>query len=112
MHHTPTPEGEEEFNNWMDQAIQAVEERNVPEAVKRQRISKSFRSPVADVLQSLKRGNPDCVAMGYIEALYAVYESVEKLPDLMYKFEQPHQCSGERLSDYVVRVNRILHQIT
>lgn len=35
----PTPGGEEEFESWMDQAIQAVEEWSVPEVVKRRRIS-------------------------------------------------------------------------
>lgn len=29
--------------------------------------------------------------MDYIEAFFAVYGSVEKLPDLMYKFEHTHQ---------------------
>lgn len=37
--------------------------------------------------------------MEYIEALCAVYGRVEKLPDLVYKFEPTHQCKGERLSD-------------
>lgn len=49
--------------------------------------------------------------MDYIEALCAVYGRVEKIPDLVYKFEHTHQCRGEGLSAYVVRVDRILHQI-
>lgn len=51
------------------------------------------------------------MAIDYIEALCAVYGRIEKLPDLMCMFEYTHQCRGERLSDYVVRVDRILHQI-
>lgn len=48
----PTPEGEEGFESWMDQALQAVEECSVPEVVKRQRqrISESLRRPTADVI--------------------------------------------------------------
>lgn len=49
--------------------------------------------------------------MDYFEALCAVYGRVEKIPDLMYKFEHTDQCRGERLSAYVVRVDRILHPI-
>ncbi|XP_040197930.1 paraneoplastic antigen Ma1 homolog [Rana temporaria] len=107
----PRPDGEEEFESWMDQAMQAIEEWDVSEAVRRQRISESLRSPAADVSRSQKRGRPDCEAMDYIEALYTGYGRVEKLPGPMYKFEHTHQWRGEKLSDYVVRVDRILHQI-
>lgn len=78
----PTPAGEKEFESWLAQAMQAVEEWNMPEAVKRQKISKSLRSPAADVIRSLRRGKPVCVEMDYIKALSAVYGRVEKLPDV------------------------------
>lgn len=62
-------------------------------------------------VQQLKRGKPDCVAVDYIKALCAGYGRVEKLPDLIYKFEHTHQWRGERLSNYDIREDRILHQI-
>lgn len=82
----------------MNQALKAMEEWSVSAAVKRERISESLRSPAANVIQSLRRGKPDCVAMDYIKTLCAVYGRVEKLPDLMFKFEHTHQSRGERLS--------------
>lgn len=36
---------------------------------------------------------------------------IEKLPDLMYKFEHTHQWRGEKLSEYVIKVDQVLHQI-
>lgn len=45
--------------------------------------------------------------MDYIETLCAVYGSVEKLPNLMYKFKHTHQHKGQRLSDYVINVDEI-----
>lgn len=51
------------------------------------------------------------MTMDYIKALCAVFGRVEKLPGLMYKFEHTYQCKGERLSDYVARVDWILHHI-
>lgn len=30
---------------------------------------------------------------------------------LMYKFEHTHQMRGEKLSEYIVRIDQILHQI-
>eukprot|EP00079_Xenopus_tropicalis_P033493 XP_017947264.1 PREDICTED: uncharacterized protein LOC108645831 [Xenopus tropicalis] len=37
----PTPQGEEDFESWMDQASQAVEEWDIPETQKKQRIAES-----------------------------------------------------------------------
>lgn len=68
-----TPVGEEEFEIWMDQATQAVEDWSIPEAVKRQQLSESFRSLAAEVFRSLRIGKKDCVAMNYIEAVYAIF---------------------------------------
>lgn len=107
----PTPAGKNEFESWIDNAIQAVEEKSVLKVVKRQRLSHSLRSPAAEVICSLQMGKQDCVAMDYNEALYAVYGRVEKLPDLMYKFKHNYQCKGERLSNYISKADLILHQI-
>lgn len=49
--------------------------------------------------------------MDYIEALHAVFGSVEKLSDLMHKFVHTHQHRWEKLSDYITQVDKILHQI-
>lgn len=107
----PRPEGEEDFESWMDQATQALEDWNVPGHLARRRISESLLSPAADVIRSLRRGKPDCDAKDYITALYAVYGKIENLPDLMHRFEHTHQKKGEKLSAYIVRIDQILHQI-
>lgn len=53
--------------------------------------------------------------MDYIEALklcmLCVFGRVEKLPNLMYHLEHTHQCKGERLLDYITRLDLILQQI-
>lgn len=45
----PIPSGEEDFETWMDQATQALEEWDVPEIQKKQRITESLRGPAADL---------------------------------------------------------------
>lgn len=51
------------------------------------------------------------VVIDYIEALYAVFGRVKKTPDLLYKFNYIHQKRGERLSECISRIDRMLHQI-
>lgn len=94
-----TPAGEEELETCMSQAIKAVEEWSVSEAVKR--LSESLRGPAAEVIRKLRMRKKDCVAMNYIEALYAVFGGVKKTSDLLYKFNYTHQQRGERLSEYI-----------
>ncbi|XP_073457198.1 paraneoplastic antigen Ma2-like [Aquarana catesbeiana] len=107
----PRSEGEEDFESWVDQATQALEDWNVPGHLARRRISESLLSPAADVIRSLRRGKPDCGARDYLTALHAVYEKIENVPDLMHRFEHTHQKVGEKLSTYIVCIDQILHQI-
>lgn len=46
--------------------------------MKRQQLSESLRGPAADVIRNLKT----CVAMDYIDDLYAVFRRVETTADL------------------------------
>lgn len=60
---------------------------------------------------NLKLAKQDCVAMDDIEALYAVFIKVEKFSGLLYKFKHTHQWKGEKLSNILNQVDKILHQI-
>lgn len=93
----PTPAGEEEFETWMSQGIQSVKQWSVSQAGKQQRLSEGLGRPTAEGIRNPQMGKRDCVAMDYIEALYAVFGRVEKTPDPLYKFNHTHQQSGERL---------------
>uniref|UniRef100_A0A803JPY3 Paraneoplastic antigen Ma-like C-terminal domain-containing protein n=1 Tax=Xenopus tropicalis TaxID=8364 RepID=A0A803JPY3_XENTR len=76
----PTPQGEEDFESWMDQASQAMSKF-------------------------------DCTAKDYLEVLHDVFGRTEKASDLLYQFEHTYQEVGEKLSDYINRLDKILHQI-
>lgn len=66
---------------------------------------------MADVIRNLRMGKRTCIAMDYIDALYAVFGRVKTTSDLMYKFNHTYQQKGERLSGYISQLVRILHQI-
>lgn len=102
------PALEEEPETWL---IQAVEGWSISETVKRQRLSESLLGLAAEVIQKLRMGKKFCVAMDYIDALHAVFGRVETIADLSYKFNHAHQKRGERLSEYISPVDRMLHQI-
>ncbi|XP_068121341.1 paraneoplastic antigen Ma1 homolog [Hyperolius riggenbachi] len=107
----PTPPGEEDFEAWMDQATQVLEEWDVPEISKKQRIIESLKGPAADTVRNLKMRQSDCTAQDYLDALHSVFGKIDKPADLLYQFEHTYQRVGEKLSSYVRRLDRLLHQL-
>uniref|UniRef100_A0A8C5PZ71 Paraneoplastic antigen Ma-like C-terminal domain-containing protein n=1 Tax=Leptobrachium leishanense TaxID=445787 RepID=A0A8C5PZ71_9ANUR len=90
----PVPTGEEDFETWIDQAVQAVEEWEVADTVKRQRLIESLRGPASDaaLLWSIE----------YLEALQEIFGGVEDCAELIHKFSHTYQKEGEELSTYVI----------
>uniref|UniRef100_A0A8C5WMP0 Paraneoplastic antigen Ma-like C-terminal domain-containing protein n=1 Tax=Leptobrachium leishanense TaxID=445787 RepID=A0A8C5WMP0_9ANUR len=107
----PVPTGEEDFETWIDQAVQAVEEWEVADTVKRQRLIESLRGPASDVIRNLKRDKPGCTAAEYLEALQEIFGGVEDCAELIHKFSHTYQKEGEELSTYVWRLDKIIHQV-
>uniref|UniRef100_A0A8C5PLN1 CCHC-type domain-containing protein n=1 Tax=Leptobrachium leishanense TaxID=445787 RepID=A0A8C5PLN1_9ANUR len=107
----PVPAGEEDFDTWIDQAVQAVEEWEVSDTVKRQRLIESLRGPASDVVRNLKRDKPGCTAAEYLEALQEIFGGVEDCAELIHRFSHIYQKEGEELSTYVWRLDKILHQV-
>uniref|UniRef100_A0A8C5MIL1 CCHC-type domain-containing protein n=1 Tax=Leptobrachium leishanense TaxID=445787 RepID=A0A8C5MIL1_9ANUR len=107
----PVPTGEEDFETWIDQAVQAVEEWEVADTVKRQRLIESLRGPASDVIRNLKRDKPGCTAAEYLEALQENFGGVEDCAELIHKFSHTYQKEGEELSTYVWRLDKIIHQV-
>uniref|UniRef100_A0A8C5QUL1 Paraneoplastic antigen Ma-like C-terminal domain-containing protein n=1 Tax=Leptobrachium leishanense TaxID=445787 RepID=A0A8C5QUL1_9ANUR len=107
----PVPAGEEDFETWIVQAVQAVEEWEVADTVKRQRLIESLKAPASDVIRNLKRDKPDCTAAEYLEALQEIFGGVEDCAELIHKFSHTYQKEGEELSTYVWRLDKIIQQV-
>ncbi|XP_073469090.1 paraneoplastic antigen Ma1 homolog [Aquarana catesbeiana] len=107
----PVPTGEEEYEVWMEQAMQALEEWDLPEAQKKQCISESLQGAAAEAMRNLKFSNTTCTAYDYLAMLQEEFGGTEKAADLIYQFKHALQRQGERLSEYTRRLNKMLYQI-
>uniref|UniRef100_A0A8C5MAU1 CCHC-type domain-containing protein n=1 Tax=Leptobrachium leishanense TaxID=445787 RepID=A0A8C5MAU1_9ANUR len=107
----PTPAGEETFEEWVEQAMQALDEWDVPEAQKKQRITESLKGPASEAVRNLKLSKKDCTALDYLNVLEEVVGRTEKAAELVYQYEHTYQRKGERMTEYMRRLDKILHQI-
>ncbi|XP_073488846.1 paraneoplastic antigen Ma1 homolog [Aquarana catesbeiana] len=81
------PAEEEEFDVWIEQAMQALEEWELPEAQKKQRISESLRGAAAEAVSNLRFSNATCTAYDYLVMLQEEFGRLEKAANLIYQFE-------------------------
>ncbi|XP_040180256.1 paraneoplastic antigen Ma1 homolog [Rana temporaria] len=107
----PVPTGEDSFEEWLDQATQALDEWDIPETQKKQRITESLKGPASAAIHNLKLRKRNCVAQDYLNILQDVFGCTEKASDLIYQLEHTYQNVGEKLSEYMRRLDTIIHQI-
>lgn len=105
----PTPTGEEEYDAWAEQTMHLLEEWQCSDNVKKQRIVESLKGPAADIVRFLKAQNPITTAYGYMKALETAFGTTESSADLLVRFRQTFQSEGEKLSTYLLRLDKLLH---
>uniref|UniRef100_A0A8C5PX52 Paraneoplastic antigen Ma-like C-terminal domain-containing protein n=1 Tax=Leptobrachium leishanense TaxID=445787 RepID=A0A8C5PX52_9ANUR len=106
----PTPAGEETFEEWVEQAMQALDEWDVPEAQKKQRITESLKGPASEAVRNLKLSRKDCTALDY-KRFGGSFWANRKAAELVYQYEHTYQRKGERMTEYMRCLDKILHQI-
>uniref|UniRef100_K7FJJ0 Paraneoplastic antigen Ma-like C-terminal domain-containing protein n=1 Tax=Pelodiscus sinensis TaxID=13735 RepID=K7FJJ0_PELSI len=105
----PTPVGEDDFESWMDQSVQMMEEWKCSDTIKRQQLAESLRGPASDVIRSLQTSTPLAGAMEYLHALDDLYGTTES--DLYLRCHTTYQEEGEKLSQYICRLEKVLHKV-
>lgn len=108
---SPTPPGEESLETWMEQAQLMVDESDCSFREKRKRIVESLKGPALEIAQAVRANDPDASPGEYIEALERAFGSPESPEDLYFSFRALRQSSGERLSDFLRRVERKLTKV-
>lgn len=108
---TPTPAGEENLDTWMEQARLMVDECDCSSREKRKRIVESLRGPALEIAQAVRANDPDASPQEYIEALERAFGTSETPEDMYFSFRALRQSSGERLSDFLRRVERLLTKV-
>ncbi len=105
----PTPSGEEEYDAWAEQTVHLLEEWQCSDNVKKQRIVESLKGPAADIVRFLRAQNPTATSNDYMQALETAFGTTESPTDLLVKFRHTFQCEGEKLSTYLLRLDKLLH---
>uniref|UniRef100_A0A3Q1HIA0 Paraneoplastic antigen Ma1 homolog n=1 Tax=Acanthochromis polyacanthus TaxID=80966 RepID=A0A3Q1HIA0_9TELE len=107
----PTPAGEESFDHWLEQANLMVAESDCPEKEKRRRIMESVKGPAMEILKAVRLSDPDVSPEHCIEALESAFGTAESGDDLYFSFRLMQQQSGEKLSDFLRRLERSLTKV-
>uniref|UniRef100_A0A8C2ZR72 CCHC-type domain-containing protein n=1 Tax=Cyclopterus lumpus TaxID=8103 RepID=A0A8C2ZR72_CYCLU len=81
----PTPLGEEEYDSWAEQTTRMLDEWQCSDVIKKQRVAESLKGPAADIVRGAA--------------------------DLMGKFRTTFQRGGEKLSAYLLRLDKLLHAV-
>lgn len=82
----PTPQGEEEYEAWVEQATHMLDEWKCADSLKKQKIAESLKGPAADIVRCLRASNPNATANDYLTALETAFGTTESAADLMFKF--------------------------
>lgn len=107
----PTPAGEEPFEHWMEQACLMVEESECPIKEKKRRIIESLRGPALEIVKVVRDSDTDVTPEMYLDALERVFGSAESGDDLYFAFRLLQQQVGEKLSDFLRRLERALTKV-
>ena len=105
----PTPSGEEEYDAWAEQTAHLLEEWQCSDNTKKQRIVESLKGPAADIVRFLRVQKPTATSYDYLQALETAFGTTESTSDLLVKFRHTYQNVGEKLSAYLLRLDKLLH---
>ncbi len=107
----PTPPGEEPFDHWLEQAWLMVEETECSDREKRRRLIGSLKGPALEIVKAVRHANPDASPKECLEALESAFGSAESGDDLYFTFRLMQQQKGEKLSDFLRRLERSLAKV-
>uniref|UniRef100_A0A672IGG7 Uncharacterized protein n=1 Tax=Salarias fasciatus TaxID=181472 RepID=A0A672IGG7_SALFA len=107
----PVPPGEEQFDHWLEQAWLMVEESECLEREKRRRLMECLRGPALEIVKAVRDSHSDSSPSDYLEALESAFGTAESGDDLYFAFRQMYQQPGEKLSDFLRRLERSLSKV-
>ncbi|XP_036433704.1 uncharacterized protein LOC118812695 [Colossoma macropomum] len=107
----PTPMGEEMLDPWLEQAYMMIEESECSEREKRRRIVESLKGPALEIVKAVRCSDPDASPEAYLNALNSAFGTPESGEDLYFAFRLLHQRPGEKLSDFLRRLEQTLSKV-
>ncbi|XP_041963296.1 uncharacterized protein LOC121720890 [Alosa sapidissima] len=107
----PTPAGEESFDTWLEHALLMVEECDCSTKEKRKRIIESLKGPAFEIAQAVRSNDPDASPHDYLDAVEKAFGCPETGEELYFAFRALRQNTGERLSEFLRRIERHLNKV-
>lgn len=104
----PTPAGEETLENWLEQAQVMLDECDGSVKEKKKRIVESVRGPAFEIIQAVRCNDAEARPEDYLAALENAFGVTKSGEDFYFTFRSMQQKSGERLSDYLRRLEKVL----
>uniref|UniRef100_A0A8C3HPD7 Uncharacterized protein n=1 Tax=Chrysemys picta bellii TaxID=8478 RepID=A0A8C3HPD7_CHRPI len=92
--------GEEAFEPWLEHTTEMLQERLV----------ECLRGPALDVICTLKLSNPGVKVKDCLEALDHAFGRTKDSDDVYCKFLNARQQKGEKVSDYIQRLEKLLQR--
>ncbi|XP_017291926.1 paraneoplastic antigen Ma1 homolog [Kryptolebias marmoratus] len=100
----PTPLGEEQLENWIEQARLMIEELDRPEREKKMRVMESVKGPALEILQAVRFNDPAATATDYLDILENTFGTPETGEELYFAFRMLCQHPSEKLSEFLRRM--------
>ncbi|XP_071961243.1 paraneoplastic antigen Ma2-like [Antedon mediterranea] len=112
-HTTDKSKDEDKYHVWRAQAKALIEEAEteVSQSEKKRRLREALRSPALDIIDDVKKDNPQATAKDYLDALEVVFGTTLSGEELYHQFVGLDQQAGEKPSDYLSRLQSSLRQI-
>ena len=104
----PTPEGEEDYETWIDHTSQLLSEWQGSDEEKRQRLVESLRGEAASVVRGVRVSQPSATLDDYLRALESAFGLIGSDWALIGEVQNLYQEQGETLSAYLFRLERRL----
>ena len=104
----PTPAGEETLENWLEQAQLMLDECDSSGKEKKKRIVESVKGPAFEIIQAVRCNDVAARPEDYLAALENAFGITKSGEDFYFAFRSMQQKLGERLSDYLRRLEKVL----
>ena len=103
----PDP-GEENFEAWLEQVTEMMQMWQVPEIEKQRCFLESLEGPALSLIQMLRANNDSMTVEQCLDTLKQIFGSKEDYRTSHLNFLQTCQKSGEKVSDFLLRLEPLL----
>ncbi|XP_074056431.1 paraneoplastic antigen Ma1 homolog [Macrotis lagotis] len=107
----PCPPGEESYDSWIKHATEILKQWKVDDMEKQKRLMESLKGQAFDLIHILKLHTPDATVLECLQKLDKQYGSAQTAQQAYVQFLTTSQHEGEKPSEFVLRVDKLLQNL-